>query len=289
MSKETKKTYDGSHDLGVFFLDVAGSFAPEKIKIKWSDQKRPSHKDVEKVIEQTWAQQQRRAEEENINLYNGQLCRLDFCSVEEDNLTLNLGHTDYREFVGTNLSQAQIRYTYGEESLANALGVSASVVTSDGFIVLGRRSNRIFFNAGKIDAIGGMVEHALSDTTKIDLYLIMLSELSEELDIGSAMVTEGICLGLIRDRQILQPELIFDLKVNAEIAKILKFAAEAKDSHEHTEIIPVRNDRDAVVNYIDQNHDEMTSVAIATLLLHGMNSWGSGWFATARGYLQKIT
>jgi hypothetical protein len=44
----------------------------------------------------------------------------------------------------------------------------------------------------------------------------------------------------------------------------------------------------AVVDFIERHLAELTPVALAGLLLHGLWRWGSGWFASTRGYVRGV-
>lgn len=151
---------DGCRDCGAFFLDYVGLFDRSRVQVRWSDSKRPTNPDIEQIIEQTWAEQTRLAAEQGRNLFNGPLCRVINLEVQQSILQMTLGKVSYKEFVGTNLTNAQLRYVHGPDVLANPLGVSAAVVTSDGYVLMGRRSQTVYDAAGLIHPIGGTVEPA---------------------------------------------------------------------------------------------------------------------------------
>jgi hypothetical protein len=49
----------------------------------------------------------------------------------------------------------------------------------------------------------------------------------------------------------------------------------------------VRHHPAAIVTFMENHASQLTPVALATLLLHGLHAWGSGWFASTRGYLRS--
>lgn len=278
---------DGPRDCGLFFLDALGEYAPDQVSARWVDDVRPTNREVDRQIDKAWDEQRLRAEASDIRLHDARLCRLIDHRATDDDLTLTLGTVSYRDFVGTNLTSPHLRYLHGDEVLANPLGVSAAVVTSDDFLVLGRRSGRVLWHAGMIHPVGGMVEPR-DQTLAPDPFACMAAELCEETGVCNGDVVESVCVGLVRDRRIVQPELIFDLTVQPTAEDIRRRAAEACDAHEHAEMVPVRDNSASVVSFIERRIDELTPVALATLLLHGLRRWGSGWFATARGYLRRV-
>ncbi|MDP7287091.1 MAG: hypothetical protein QGH94_03755, partial [Phycisphaerae bacterium] len=113
-------------------------------------------------------------------------------------------------------------------------------------------------------------------------------ELHEETAVPSQSVSSIICLGLVRDRNTVQPELIFDCHVDIDVVSLFASAANAMDAAEHSSLVPVRDHPGAVVSFLEKHFSQLTPVGLATLLLHGLKHWGSGWFATARGYLRSV-
>jgi hypothetical protein len=50
----------------------------------------------------------------------------------------------------------------------------------------------------------------------------------------------------------------------------------------------VRDHPASVVSFMEFHIADLTPVALAGLLLHGLHRWGSGWFASTRGYLRSL-
>ncbi|MDP6046763.1 MAG: hypothetical protein QGG25_14240 [Phycisphaerae bacterium] len=280
---------DGTRDCGTFFLDVMDHYARDKVKVSWSDQPRITNDSVEELIETSWSEQTKRAALEGTKIFNGKLCRLVSYRCENDHLNLSLGSVSFKEFIGTNATQAYIRHLHGTEVMANPLGVSAAVCTNDGLIVLGMRSSNMIQYAGRIHPIGGTVEPPAADSDDCpDPFKAIIDELHEETAVPSQSVSSIICLGLVRDRNTVQPELIFDCHVDIDVVSLFASAANAMDAAEHSSLVPVRDHPGAVVSFLEKHFSQLTPVGLATLLLHGLKHWGSGWFATARGYLRSV-
>ena len=286
MSLEQTRPRLESCDCGTFFLDVAGRFTRQGILTEWTPQHRITNPEVERIVENTWASEIECAHRAGRRLYNGRLCRLWESSCENQNLVLKLGEVSFKEFLGTNLTHAYLRYFHGPEVLADAVGVSIVVTTSDGFIVLGRRSQSVFYHAGRIHPVGGMLEY------KTDVaphpFDAAAEELIEETNLDPGDLREMLCIGLVRDKHIVQPELIFDATVSADFSAIRQAHPQASDAGEHSELLAVRDHPAAVVNFIEQNFADLTPLGTASLLVHGLRHWGSGWFAATRGYLRSV-
>lgn len=287
MAEETRNNCCGeSCDCGTFFLDFIGTLTPQQLHVQWSALKRQTNQEVENIIENTWAAEVDCARQNGRKLYDGHLCRLWECTHQGSSINLVLGEVSFKEFLGTNLTHAYLRYFHGPEILADALGVSAALRTSDGFLLLGRRSQRVLYHAGRIHPIGGVLERNGADTPQP--FAAITEELAQETNLTGDHLGEIVCLGLVRDKHIVQPELIFDVVADADVAHARRLTSQAPDAEEHSELLAVRDHPAAVVTFIEQNYNELTPLALATLLLHGQRHWGSGWFAATRGYLRSV-
>ena len=275
-----------SRDCGFFFLDLVGQFSRDDVTVTWSDQTRPSTEKIDQQIEQVWKENLQQAKESGRKLYNGRLARLISYAQYEKKLELNLGPVSFKEFLGTNLTHAALRYHHGPEVLADALGVSAAIITCDSYILLGRRSHKVMCHGGFMHPLGGIVE--LGRHGKADPFDVIETELREEAGLDRKNIRQTLCLGLVRDKKIVQPELVFGVTVDSEAGTLREQAANAVDGYEHTELVAIRSEASSLVTFLGQNFAELTPVAVATLLLHGMKNWGSGWFTAARGYLRKV-
>jgi len=278
---------DGPRDCGTFFLDVVGAFARDAVETRWSDQRRQSNDELARLIDQAWEVALWQAGKGGQTLFDGPMCRLISYTAADGRFDMTLGPVSFKEFVGTNQTQAYVRYLHGPDILADPLGVSAAVVTADGFLLLGRRSTHVVQYPERLHPVGGTVEPA-GGPEPPDPFQAMLDELVEETGVGADRVGDITLLGLVRDKNTVQPELIFDLSVDVDAAAVKRGAATAVDAEEHSEIVPVRDHPAAVVTFLQQHFSELTPVGLATLLLHGQHHWGIGWFAAARGFLRSV-
>ncbi|MCL2700131.1 MAG: hypothetical protein FWE88_00390 [Phycisphaerae bacterium] len=278
---------NNSCDCGTFFLDVVGRYAPGEVVLLPSPRARESDPKIEEAIERTWQEQMARAQREGRRLFDGRLARLVCYEPLPHRLELTLGQTTYREFLGTNLYNAALRYTYGGDVLGDPLGVSAAILTADNYILLGLRSETVAFHAGRVHPVGGMLE-LTADGTPTEPFQAVLDEIEQETGLQRTDLISPLCLGIVRDRKIVQPELVFWLRASAAASDVRARWPHAHDAHEHTDFVAIRSDATSVIEFIQNRHDDLTPLALATLLLHGQHTWGSGWFTAARGYLRKV-
>jgi len=277
----------GIRDCGRFFLDFAGLYARDEVDISWLDDKRPSNAKVDAIIDQTWQEQTADKGKSGKELFDGDLCRLLQCRAGEK-LSIALGPVGFKDFLGTNLTNARLRYEHGMDILADALGVSAAVRTADGFLLMGLRSESVAFHSGRLHPIGGVVEPDMSLPQPADPFDAMILELEEETALTRDMISDIVCMGLVRDKLIVQPELIFDVSISIEAIELRKISNDALGKNEHTHLELISDHPARITAFIRANFEKLTAVAIATLLLHGLRHWGCGWFTTTRGYLKSM-
>ncbi len=288
MSAEpTDRHSDGCRDCGAFFVEVLGKFARSAVSVNWTDKPWSADEDTRDIIEQAWQEELLRAQQAGRHVYDGQLSRLMGFTCHDQRLDLTLGPVSFKDFIGTNAVNAHLRHVHGPEFLADPLGVSAALVSADGLMILGCRSDQVSQYAGRIHPVGGIVEAAtVGDGPGGDPFATMLTELTEETTLAGDEVSQITCLGLVRDRHTYQPEMIFDVNVSVEADEIFRRYTQATDSSEHSELITVRNHPAAAETFIEDYFNSLTPITLAVLMLHGLSEWGTGWFATARSLLR---
>ncbi|MCO6437647.1 MAG: NUDIX hydrolase [Phycisphaerae bacterium] len=172
-------------------------------------------------------------------LFDGALARLDRATFSDGAAEIALGPTSYRDFLGTNLRRADEIAGQSPPYLSNPLGVSILPITSDGYVALGMRSDRVVQHAGMAHPFGGMVEPwegepqvstcaDLHDTLPAatapgvpsqaessphacpDIFAAAVRELVEETGLREDEISPPVLIGLVRDLSILQPEAVFE-------------------------------------------------------------------------------
>lgn len=261
-----------------FRVEFFGPIEPARISTTFHDKPVRLSPAADMAVAQTWEVEAALAEQEGRRLYNGSLARLGSWQADGLGLQLTLGPTCYRDFLGTNLRRAAVASGIPEGERSDALGVSALIVTADGMLVLGRRSERVAYHAGHLHTFGGMVESVdrLADGT-YDVVGCVLREVCEELPLRHGQVAQVSLLGLARDRAILQPELLFEAQVTASLAVLRqRFEAGAPDEeHVAIESVPARGE--AVIPFLMKSAP-VAPVAEASLLLYGRVHWGTSWY-----------
>src|ERR1700722_6348318 len=185
-------------------IHFSGDFPVDRVETIISDHPRSLPPEVQAIIETSLTSALARL---GPRLYDGPMLRLNSWRIEGDRLCLNLGRTSYKPFMGTNLMHAESADVYGEEILANPLGLSAALESSDGFLLFGRRNSNVAFYPNRVHPFAGTLEQA-------DVFAGIRQELKEELNLVAIDISDVRCIGLAEDRSIRQPELIFRVKSN---------------------------------------------------------------------------
>ncbi len=258
-------------------IEAAGRFTRDDVTVTWTDEVRHTHLDLEAVIAETWTERTRMAEEKGQLLFNGSVGRLVSATQRDSQLELAIGHSDYRDFVGTNIFNAQLLEKFGADYFSNPLGTSAIIVTADGYLLFGRRSERVLCHAGYMHTFGGMIEpEDRRPDGAYDVFAAVAREVAEELHIAEDEIDRLICTGLARDIATYQPELLFDAHVKMTKRQVLERFA-AHDDEEHTAIEACEDLPEAIAPFIGRMKT-VVPVAQAALMLHGRCTFGHDWY-----------
>jgi 8-oxo-dGTP pyrophosphatase MutT (NUDIX family) len=261
-----------------FFIEFVQRFTEDQFSESWNATPRPLTPAIEECIARTWETELALARESERMLYNGDLIRLVEARATPTMLHLELGPTCYRDFLGTNLHHASTVLRAGEQHLANPLGISSTVITRDGFLVFGRRSARVAFHAGHLHTFGGLLEPLdRGADERFDVFGAAMRELVEELGIHKDEIAEIVIAGLVRDRSILQPELLFEATLTLSRAELTARFDPTLPSQEHTGLEFVHDEPEGTVAFLRRS-TPVAPVAAAAMLLHGRHAWGTDWY-----------
>ncbi len=243
-----------------------GRWNEDAVHVRWTSDTRPSIAKIEQAIEASWKQAQR----PGVQLFDGPMCRLEALSVSPSSLDLAVSRTSYKVFVGTNMYNPQFGDEFGNEALANPIGLSTSVLSRDGFVLLGKRNERVAYYPNRIHPFAGAAEPA----DPLNLFDEVRRELFEELGFRTRDIAELYCGGIAEDRSLRQPEIIFHCHSNRTRAEI----ATQLLGDEHWAVWSEKNSADAIAESLKQPK-AFTPIAIATLLLFGRAHFGDEWFS----------
>lgn len=195
----------------------------------------------EPIVERAWRSALEETAKAGQRLFPGPVLGLASFSVEESSveessvgesgLALALHRTDYRAFVGTNLT-AEYRATGAP--CADALGVSIVIEMPGTGVLLHRRGAGCFEWPLAIDTPGGHVEPAAASP-----FAAALDELESELGLLPADVIGLELLGLARIAETRKPQAVMRARVRVSFEEIASRLEQAKERFETSELLPV--------------------------------------------------
>ena len=238
----------------MFDLLASGAWSPQQVVVSWTQNSRPIVPEVERAIDDAWDAAARRLGDK---LFDGPLCRLEKWSASPDRLELTLSRTSYRPFLGTNLFNAHLADTYGRDVLANPVGLSTAIETSDGYLLLGRRSDAVAYHPGRVHPFAGSLEPG----DPLDVFAEIRRELGEELHLTPQDIGDIRCVGLGEDRSLRQPELFFAVSAT----RTRRDLEQQLDRDEHLAAYAVRAERADVERAMGDTL--LTPIAVASLAL----------------------
>jgi hypothetical protein len=247
---------------------LLGCWKPSQITIAWGADSRPIVPRVQELIEQSW---QKAMSRPGVLLFDGPMCRLESFQENGDSLHLLLSRTSYKVFMGTNLSHAELADQYGPGILANPVGLSAALISSDGFLLLGRRNANVAYYPSRVHPFAGALEPA----DPLNIFDDVRRELREELSLGDADVSEIVCTGMASDLSLRQPEMIFAVRAKHDRARI----ESQLDREEHRGVWSCGIDRRSIEAALASD-EQFTPIARAAILLWGRLEFGDEWFRT---------
>jgi hypothetical protein len=221
--------------------------------------------EVEAAIESAWTAALSRP---GVHLFDGPMCRLESFNATDTRLRLELSKSSYKIFLGTNMAHPEFASQFGPEVMGNPVGVSPALFTSDGYLLLGHRTQSVAYYPGRIHPFSGSLEPA-----DVDPFAAVGRELKEELSLETADISDIRCTGIVEDASLRQPELIFTAESNRTRPEI-----EGRlDQLEHHSVFAVPATDDGIENAL-RMEARFTPVAIASLLLWGRLKFGEVWF-----------
>ncbi|KAG7627515.1 Nudix hydrolase 9 [Arabidopsis thaliana] len=255
-------------------LSCPSGLSPSQVSVDFSkSHDRIPHQDpgLEDSISQVWEQRS----QGNSSLFNGQKFRYGgYCLDDDDGSTnevphvcLRLGLTDYRTFVGTNLSSLWEKFLVTSEDdsvrcrhTSSPLGNGAVIETSDKKIIVLRRSNNVGEFPGHYVFPGGHPEptavgidyHQLENNVQTgevlnkkvtqEMFDSIICEVVEETGIPASSLSSPLFIGISRRELNVRPAMFFYLKCSHHSDDIQRLYSSAEDGFESTQLHTVSLD-----------------------------------------------
>jgi 8-oxo-dGTP pyrophosphatase MutT (NUDIX family) len=245
---------------------LAGEYSTSQVHCIAVPSSRRIVPEVEALIDAAWRDVMSRP---GVKLYDGPISRLERFQSAGDRLHLELSQTSYRIFVGTNLYHSELADRFGPEVMANPVGVSTILSTADDKLLFGVRNATVAYYPRRTHPFAGSLE----PRDKCDIFAAARRELREELALHDTDLGPLALVGLVEDRLIRHPELIFSVESRLDENSLIA----QMDRAEHHESIAIPANRAAIESAL--KGPSFTPVGIACLLLWGRKQFGVDWFA----------
>jgi hypothetical protein len=248
-------------------LLALGDWPAECLHCSWTSSSFCLPPELEHEVESSW---KKAGERPGVSLFDGPLCRLEHFSCAAG-LRLQLSHISYKYFIGTNGQHPQWAELYGQQVMANPVGTSVLLRSNDGQLICGQRNQSVALYPGCAHPFGGTLEPGKNGTPP-NLMQEILRELSEEVHIQQTDLQDIRAIGLVEDRHLRQPELVYLATVN----KTANTIAQLIDPDEHSASWMITDQPTSLTNTLATGN-AITPVLAATLLAYGRWQHGESW------------
>jgi hypothetical protein len=265
-----------------FEILARGSFSEKALHVAYNpnNSRMPLSDEVKAYLKKYWERHKAWAEAHSLDLRNESLLRLIDFSVDDTNNTmhLELSLTEYREFAGTRADEFFVNRNRTE--LANPLGASAVIVTSDNRILCGRRPVDTEMNPNKHFVIGGFLT-----PRDINLFEGIFREIYEETGIPSTSHKHVLCSGLVYDLVKPHPEICFSTSIIESFETVCTYTPLDKEVVSLDSIV---NTEESITSWLLKLHPtKVVGTAEGCLLLHGLQTFGHEWFTNTLKQLEN--
>ncbi|XP_006654927.1 nudix hydrolase 9 [Oryza brachyantha] len=220
---------------------------------------------LEESISEIWNQRLQK----NPSLYNGTKFRYGGHAIhykdelnKEYYVSLHLGLTDYRTFVGTNLNPLWEKFLVPSEDdsvccqhTSNPLGNGAIVETSDDKVIILQRSYNVgefpgyyVFPGGhsepqEIGILGHQADEKdislLNERVSQEMFDGIIREVVEETGVPANSLTEPVFIGISRREMNVRPTAFFFTKCSIDSSGVYELYSKAQDGYESTKMYAV--------------------------------------------------
>lgn len=261
---------------------TTGDYAPGAISIRRVElPELPA--EFEGFVETKW----RREVELNPNLYAGAILSPAAVRIAADQIEIDCGTSDYRQFMGTTWPEIPERFR------RRALGQLAVTITNDQRLVVGVRSRQIDWGglrhampAGRVQPDEGSPEQAI------------LLEFREEAGIRPEEIASLRCVGVLEDRTSGRQnyEIVYLARVACSASEVVERANAAEHSFEHDRIEVYPWDRKTITELLIADPRSFTPAGFAGIAVALRRAFGTDAFPdwevnplTYEGYMGNET
>jgi 8-oxo-dGTP pyrophosphatase MutT (NUDIX family) len=232
------------------------------VQTNWIASTRRLLPEVESAIDLAW---QKAKAVPGTLLFDGPMCRMEKFDAQPNQLHLTISPCSYKTFFGTNMTNPH----FAADVLANPVGLSTALQSSDGSLLMGRRNQNLAYYPDRIHPFAGTLE-----PNDLDVFAAVRRELLEELSLTPTDLSDMRCLGIVADDRLKQPEMVFAVDSKLTRSEIIS----RLDTVEHRSAYELPATADGIEIALSNDADQLTPAAVASLLLWGRHRLGNDWY-----------
>ena len=164
-----------------------GKFTSENLLVSINDSTRKINSKVEDQVDALWEEKKKKADNEGRVCFNGISYRLNFLSLDDQNIVINFGLLEYK--ARHVLSNIPGYHELHEEYYHKGCYTGATVKTSDNKFLIVELSGKSM-NTFMVDMLGGIMEKPSEIETGKDVFDCIYVELKEEACITERDIQE---------------------------------------------------------------------------------------------------
>ena len=267
-----------------FEILAQGLYRPDQLTIIYNPALHmPKTPAIADWMENLWQEKLQGARVQGTRLFDAPLFRFVSAQATDEQLTLTLGDTSYREYVTTRVPEFALAHPC--QDLGNALSVCSVVETSDEAVLLEKRQG-VDVYVGRYHVIGGFFERTL-DTDQGELpdpFAAMRREIREETGIQADDIRDQYCFGAVYDVTTPHAELCFLTRLHIPLAEVHKRQSE-DDEIQHLLSLPVTVE--SLRAFLLNHHGNISATGEPNLILYGRWKFGVMWYEDVMKRLTK--
>ncbi|MCC6407290.1 MAG: NUDIX domain-containing protein [Planctomycetes bacterium] len=200
------------------------------------------------------------------------LYRLHGVRREGERVALEVGTTDYAEYLATNVAHPEWRAMFGSRALADPLGLSGVLLEGRGRIVLGRRSRDLPVDAGRWHIVPA--GHPFAPQTPLEA---LRDEARGELGLDADELLDARCTGIFRVAHSGKPELACFARTNRTLEELASRAR--SEAWEHDELLGLAWEPRTIAAWLANERARTAPAGHGAVLCAGRASFGDAWWS----------
>jgi|GEM_PF-6907053 len=236
---------------------VFGLFDKSHVIVTFSNKSNTRESFVSKYIQEHW----NKIVKKNPLMFSGDLLSVVNNHSNSEYIKLDTIITEYDDYYITRTKKFQQKFS--NEKSTNVLSTGCISITSDNYIVLGKRSLQLSVSPGKITIVSGMADDEdIIKNNQVDVFGCITREIKEEIGVNSNEIKELICIGLIEKPKNQGIFIPFFGLFNIPFSKI----AERENDGELIELFKIKNSEKEIIKVLKCN--TLSSVAVSSLKIY---------------------